>query len=167
VNTGATGLALGRDRLLAVAAIAVDAGLIAPGDSIYVDVEPDPARALAELLAFVGKGPVVAFNAGFNRAILERAFEAHLGMVPALPWLDLFLLLPALFTQYFDGPARLGDWMRAFGIETFQRHHALGDAWAIAQLFLAAQARALVQGASTPRGLAEIEYARRQLQRPA
>ena len=52
--------------------------------------------------------------------------------------------------------------MAAFGIETFQRHHALGDAWAIAQLFLAAQARALSFSVTTPAGLAEHQVAFRQ-----
>ena len=52
--------------------------------------------------------------------------------------------------------------MAAFEIETFQRHHALGDAWAIAQLFLAAQSRALSLAVTNPRALAEHAQAYRQ-----
>jgi DNA polymerase-3 subunit epsilon len=55
--------------------------------------------------------------------------------------------------------------MKAFGIETFQRHHALGDAWVIAQLMLAAQSRALQAGTSSARSLADLERNRRQLSR--
>lgn len=166
VNTEASGLKLDHDRLLAVAAIAVEGGLIDPAASYHAPVEPDPAAALANLLAFIGKAPVVVFNAGFNRGMLERAFDTHLGTQPALEWLDLFVLLPAFYGERIDGPARLGAWMQAFGIETFQRHHALGDAWAISQLLLGVLARARAEGVLTPRALAEAEHARRQLRGP-
>ena len=107
----------------------------------------------------MGKNPLVVFSASFNRNMLERALQEHLALTTELLWLDLYFLLPSLFPEKLERPSRLGDWMTAFGIETFQRHHALGDGWAIAQLFLAAQARALSLGVATPRGLAEHEQA--------
>jgi DNA polymerase-3 subunit epsilon len=165
INTEATGLDLDRDHLLAVGAIAIDGGLISPAESYYARLEPDPATALINLLTFSGSGPIVVFNAGFNRALLERALDQHLGLEPEWTWLDLHWLLPGLYAEYIDGPARLADWMKAFGIETFQRHHALGDAWAIAQLMLAAQSRALAVGMNTAQSLAEMERSRRQLRR--
>ncbi|AYH44836.1 3'-5' exonuclease [Azoarcus sp. DN11] len=165
INTEATGLDLDKDRLLAVAAIAVDREQLSPHDSFHAAVEPDAAAVLTSLLAFAGKGPVVVFNASFNRSLLERALDEHLGITPDWTWLDLHWLLPALYDEHIDRPARLADWMKAFGIETFQRHHALGDAWAIAQLMLAAQARARALGHNTPRTLAELEHSRRQLRR--
>lgn len=163
VNTEATGLDLDTARLLAVGAIAVDGGLLSPTASYHAKLEPDPATALVNLLTFCGAGPVVVFNAGFNRTLLERALGEHLGIKPEWTWLDLHWLLPALYGELIDRPARLADWMKAFGIETFQRHHALGDAWVIAQLMLAAQARALALGLKTPRSLAELERSCRQL----
>ena len=117
---------------------------------------------LAGLLGVVGKSPLVVFNASFNRSMLERALNEHLGLAPSFVWIDLYFLLPSLFPEKRDRPGRLADWMAAFGIETFQRHHALGDAWAIAQLFLAAQARALSFSVTTPAGLAEHQVAFRQ-----
>tara|TARA_R110001583_G_scaffold24563_1_gene89711 strand:+ start:61342 stop:61986 length:645 start_codon:yes stop_codon:yes gene_type:complete len=165
VNTEASGLNLDHDTLLSVAAIGLNEGILTPDDSFYASLEPHPAATLAELLRFAGKEPLVVFNAGFNRSMLERAFDTHLGFVPELIWLDLFILLPTLFPDRINRNARLADWMEAFDIETFQRHHALGDAFVIAQLMLAAQARALAQGVSTPRALVEMERARRQLQR--
>lgn len=165
VNTEATGLDLERDSLLSVGAIAIGEGQIASRDSYYAELDAHPDIRLAGLLSFVGKGPVVVFNADFNRTMLERTFEARLGFVPELLWLDLYILLPALFPEKIDRPARLANWMDIFGIETFQRHHALGDAWVIAQLMLAAQSRALSMAAISPRSLAEMERARRQLQR--
>ena len=144
VNTEATGLDLDQARLLAVGGIAVDAGLLHPGDAYYARLEPAP------------------LNASFTRSMLERAFQNHVGFTPSFVWIDLYLLLPSLFPEKLDRPARLADWMAAFGIETFQRHHARGDAWAIAQLFLAVQARALSFAVSTPAGLAAHQSAYRQ-----
>jgi len=167
VNTEATGLDLDRDQLLAVAAIALDCGLLSPAASYYAKLADDAAAALVGLLAFAGAGPVVVFNAGFNRSLLERALDEHLGVEPQWLWLDLHWLLPSLYNELIGDPARLADWMKVFEIETFQRHHALGDAWAIAQLMLAAQSRALALGLNTPRSLAELERSRRQLRPPA
>lgn len=162
LNTEATGLDLEKDRLLAVAALAVDGGLLGPRDSYYGALALHPASTLAGLLGIAGKAPLVVFNAAFNRRLLEHAFDEHLGIEPDNLWIDLYFLLPALFPERIERPARLAAWMASFGIETFQRHHALGDAWAIAQLCLAALARASEQGAYTPRALADIERAHRQ-----
>lgn len=167
VNTEASGLDLDTDRLLAVGGLAVDNGLIHPRDAFYASLAPAPAAALAGLLGFIGSGPVVAFNAPFNRTMLERAFDHHLGIVPEFLWIDLYFVLPALFPERHQKASRLADWMAAFGIETFQRHHALGDAWAIAQLFLAAQAKALSLGCTSPRALGELERAHRQYRHKA
>jgi len=165
LNTEATGLDLDQDKLLAVGAIGLDGALLSPRDSYYAKLEPDPAKALADLLTFTGNEPVVVFNASFNRTQIERALAEHLGVEPDWCWLDLYWLLPSLFDDYIDRPARLGEWMKVFGIETFQRHHALGDAWAIAQLMLAVQSRALQANTSTARSLADLERNRRQLSR--
>lgn len=162
VNTEATGLDLDRDRLLAVGAVGVDGGLIHPADAYYATLAPAPGETLAGLLGRVGKSPLVVFNASFNRKMLERALQEHLAFSPSFVWLDLYFLLPSLFPEKRDRPARLADWMAAFGIETFQRHHALGDAWTIAQLFLAVQARALSLAVGTPAALADHQHAYRQ-----
>jgi DNA polymerase-3 subunit epsilon len=165
VNTEASGLDLERDRLLAVGAVAVDGGLISAQQAYYAPLEPQPAQTLATLLAFVGNSPVVAFNTLFHRTLLARNFGAALDLEPELIWLDLHYLLPALFPERSRDPLRLAAWMRSFGIETFQRHHGLGDGWAVAQLFQAAQARALGRGAANARALGEIEQAYRAYRR--
>ncbi|MER2554380.1 MAG: 3'-5' exonuclease [Thauera sp.] len=162
LNTEATGLDLDRDRLLAVGAIGVDSGLIHLVDAYYAALEPSPGEALAGLLGFAGRCPLVVFNANFNRNMLERALARHLGLAADFVWVDLYFLLPSLFPERLERPGRLADWMAAFEIETFQRHHALGDAWAIAQLFLAAQSRALALGVTNPKALAEHAQAYRQ-----
>ena len=136
--------------------------MLNPHDSYYGALAPAPDATLAELLLFSGKHPLVVFNAAFNRSVIERALEEHLGVTVASLWIDLYFLLPALFPQHQDRPARLAAWMESFGIDTFQRHHALGDAWAIAQLLLAAQAKASARGAHSPQALADIERSYRQ-----
>lgn len=163
LNTEASGLDPDKSALLSVAAIALDAGTLTASDSYYSALEPDPGSVLTNLLTFSGSGPVVVYNAGLNRIMLERAFDRHVGVTPDWAWLDLYWLLPALFEERIPGPTRLSDWMRQFDIETFQRHHALVDAYAIAQLMMAAEARALKRGLNSARGLAELERTRRQL----
>jgi DNA polymerase-3 subunit epsilon len=161
VNTEASGLDPAHDRLLAVASIEICDGVIQPGQAIYAALEPDPAVAMVTLLEACGRAPLVVFNAGLNRSQLERAFETHLGLKPELHWLDLYWLLPALFPELHRQPVRLQEWMQSFGIETFQRHHALGDAYAIAQLAIAMLPRALAHGEPNARALAEAERALR------
>lgn len=157
VNTEASGSNTSRDRLLAVAAIALERGVLAPADSYYAPIEPDPATALTNLITFVGNNPVVVFNSVFNRVMLESSFERSLGLTPVWDWLDLYPVLAGLFPNLASRPLRLENWMRLFGVETFQRHHALGDAFAIAQLMMVAQARASMRGMLSPRSLLEFE----------
>lgn len=157
VNTEATGTNVARDSLLSVAAIAITREQVVPAESLYASLEPDPATALTNLLSFVGNDPVVVFNSAFNRRMLEHAFSQQLGVDPEWAWIDLYWVLGALFPEMSVHGVRLAEWMRLFDIETFQRHHALGDAYVIAQLMLAVQAKARKRGLYTPRGLGELE----------
>lgn len=163
LNTESSGLDAERDRLLSVAAIALASGTIVAEDSYYADIGSDAATVLANLLTFTGSGPVVVYSASLNKVVLERALEQHLGLVPDWIWLDLYWLLPALFPERIARPTRLVEWMRSFGIETFQRHHALGDAYAIAQLMLAAEGRATRRSLGNAKNLAEVERRQRRL----
>ncbi len=161
VNTEATGLSLEKDKLLALSAIAIEGGVLSSRNAIYLPLDDDPAEALSQLLAFAGRSPWVVFNASFNRKLLERAFDGRFGFEPDPVWMDLQWLLPALFPEHHADLVRLGDWMEAFEIETFQRHHALGDGLAIAQLLMAALGRAHTTGAVSGRNLVEMERTRR------
>jgi len=163
VNTEAAGMDLDKDPLLAVAAIAIQGGAIAPGRALYAPLGDKPGEALADLMEFVDRAPVVVFNAGFNQTHLERAFDQHLGITLDLTWIDLYWLLPVFFPELHATPVRLAAWMAALDIETFQRQHALGDGYAIAQLLLATLGRSLAQGITTPRALAETERSHRWL----
>ena len=165
LNTHAAGLDIDADRLLSVAGIAIDSCRIGLTESYHAELGDAPERILADLLAFAGKGPVVVYNAAFNRVHLERAFEQHLGVEPDWVWLDLYWLLPALFGERISEPTKLARWMQVLDADTFQRFHALGDAYALARLMLAAESRALKRGLASPRSLADLERARRQIER--
>ncbi len=163
LNTESSGLDVDRDRLLSVAAIALAGGTLVAEDSFHAQLDPDPETALVNLLTFAGNGPVVVYGAGLNRVMLERALDVHLGIQTEWLWLDLHCLLPAVFPEKISRPTRLSEWMRSFDIETFQRHHALGDAYAIAQLMLALEGRATRRGMISPKALAELERTHRRL----
>ena len=156
LNTRASGVSP-EDDLLAVAAIAVENGSIDPRASFFSPLTDNPAGVLGALEQFIGLDPVVVFNAELNRSLVERAMRQHLGHVPQWLWLDLYWLLPALFGEVHAKPARLSQWMDRLGLDTFQRHHALGDAWVIARLLLTLQSRATANGRRSTHALADLE----------
>ena len=102
-------------RLLAVGAVAINRGLIHPGDAWHARLGEQPADALIGLLRFIARAPVVVFNAPFNQGTLARAFDQHLGSQPALEWLDMMVLLPSLYPERIGGQARMDAWLDAFG----------------------------------------------------
>jgi DNA polymerase-3 subunit epsilon len=159
-----SGLDARRDRLLAVAALAVRVAdgraTIDLGDSFEVVIrQPDLGQApdrgnillhgigvgaqragvpreqgLQALAAWVGTSPLVAFHAAFDRTMLDRACAAE-GLAP-LPdaWLDLEPLAAVLRPSV---KARsLDEWMQALGIRCAVRHQAAADTLATAELLL-------------------------------
>ena len=159
-----SGLDARRDRLLAVAALALRVAdgraTLDLGDSFEVVIrQPDlgevpdrgnillhgigvgaqragvpGAQGLQALAAWVGASPLVAFHAAFDRTMLDRAFAAE-GLTP-LPdaWLDLEPLAGVLRPAV---KARsLDEWMRALDIRCAVRHQAAADTLATAELLL-------------------------------
>ena len=109
----------------------------------------EPADALLDWLAFAGGSPRLAYHAAFDRLALERASRAWLGLKDRASWLDLAVLAPLLAPQGPGFNRPLDDWLAYFRIPVYQRHGALADAYATAQLWLAllpaARARKLTQ----------------------
>ena len=159
-----SGLDAKRDRLLAIAAIAVrldgDTPRIHLGDSFEVVLRqpvataaPDkgnillhgigvgaqragvePALALAAFEAWVGRSPLVAFHAAFDRAMIERACRDTLARCLPNPWLDLE---PVAAVLYPEVRARaLDEWLARFDIHCAVRHQAAADTLATAELML-------------------------------
>lgn len=165
VDVESSGLDARRDRLLAIAAVAVhvEAGgrpSIVVGDSFEVvllqadaDAVADKANillhgigvgaqragvpgavALADFERWVGSAPLVAFHAGFDRTLLDRAARRFLGHPLSNPWLDLADLAPVL--QPGQRAEALDDWLDRHGIACAVRHQAAADAFATAELLL-------------------------------
>ena len=97
-----------------------------------------PATALADFLDYLGDSPLVAFHAAFDATALARACRRELGHAFDWRWLDLAYVAPALLPR--EQRRSLDDWCARFGIVNAQRHHALADALATAELLLALRA---------------------------
>lgn len=162
LDVESSGLDAGRDRLLAVAAVALGVGSGAPrilvGDSFEVVLQhtaalPDKAnilvhgigvaeqargapaaQALAAFEQWVGRSPLVAFHSAFDEQLLRRAMQAALGRRLAGPWLDLAQLAPAVLPGVAG--RSLDDWLDHCGIVCTQRHQAAADTLATAELLL-------------------------------
>lgn len=152
----------GFDAVLKQAQASTDANILIHGIGGVTQLGGrDPAHALLDFLAYVGKAPLVAFRAEFDRVMLERAMRDVLGVSLGLPFVDLAFLLPALF----QGTAcdSLDEWVAHFGGDIAVRHHALGDAYATAQLLLIALAAADAAGMESPAQLLATQKAQRWL----
>ena len=186
VDVETTGLDLRRDSIIAIGAIGVRDGAIALDDGfdavlrqLHASADAnilfhgiggetqlrgrEPALAMLEFAEFAGKAPLVAFRAEFDRTMLERAMRDALGVRLDLPFIDLAFLLPALFRNTTCDS--LDDWIAHFQGDIASRHHALGDAYATAQLLLVALAAAESAGMGTAARLLATQKAQRWLGR--
>jgi DNA polymerase III subunit epsilon len=183
VDCETSGLDAAHDRLLSVGAVAVRGGRIELAESfsaVLRQEEPSDianilvhglggdaqqggrpaAEALREFSLFVGDGLPTAFHAPFDAAMLRRAMAQVPGLRAPRDWLDIARLAPTLFPG--AGPTKdrrhaLDDWLEEFGIASPQRHDALADAYATAQLLLVLLAEAERQGGDTVEHLRRLE----------
>ena len=162
LDVESSGLDPHRDRLLAIAAIAVHTDgrrvRIALGDSFEVVLRQgvqvadkrnillhgigvgaqhagmEPGAALAAFERFIGQAPLLAFHAAFDQALILRACDAALGRRPANPWLDLEPLAAVLHPKV--RARSLDEWMAQLRIACAVRHQAAADTLATAELLL-------------------------------
>jgi DNA polymerase-3 subunit epsilon len=92
-------------------------------------------QALADFEAWVGSSPLIGFNVAFDQALIQRAMAANLQRRLAVEWLDLATL--AAVVQPAARARSLDDWLERFGIDCATRHQAAADAVATAELLLA------------------------------
>jgi DNA polymerase-3 subunit epsilon len=183
-----TGLDVFNDRLIAIGAVSVEGGCLqlapvfyrvlrqrAPSsiDNILVHGiggaeqtgGEEPADVLLDFMTYAGAAPLVGFHADFDRTLVNRASREYLGVTPRNVWLDLARLAPALAPDEAGKRRALDDWTSLFGIENAERHHALADAAATAQLLLVLLARAQTQGMQRVEDLVRLEKDQRWLAR--
>ena len=185
VDVETTGLNPAKDRLLAIAAVALHRDAltknlrVAIGDSFEVVLRQDqpsdkdnilihhigehaqtegeaPAVALEEFRAWVGSSPLLAYHAAFDAQMIQRAYRSHHLSPFKGDWLDVEPL-----ARLFGGNARakaLDDWLAHFNIECAVRHQAASDAFATAELLLRLWP-AIRQETQTWRGLTRLAKA--------
>lgn len=156
-----SGLDPRRDRLLAIAAIAMRVDWargrlsILPGDSFEVVLRQDvasskdnillhgigvqrqregvaPAPALRAFAEFVGHSPLLAFHAAFDQTLLARHLRLHRGAGLRNPWVDIEHLCAV--THESVRARSLDEWMAHFGIVCAVRHQAAADTLAECEL---------------------------------
>jgi DNA polymerase-3 subunit epsilon len=181
-----SGLRPHRDRLIAIGALALTAGLVRLGEGFHAILRQDspsdpanilvhgiggmaqlsgrePAEALLAFLEYAGKDPLVGFHAEFDRVMIERATRRVLGIRPVNPWLDLAVLAPALLGERAPAARSLDDWAAVFALDSYARHDALSDALTTAQLLQIVIAAARSKGIRTCSELVGLEKEQRWL----
>lgn len=191
VDVESTGLNLSTDKLIAIGAVAVSAGAVlldqgfetvlqqhAPssiGNILIHGIDGttqtsgmEPAAALLKFLAYIGNAPLVAYHAAFDRSMIATATKAFLGLQIDNPWLDLAYLAPALYPELAKQSKHqrsLDEWTAEFGIVNVNRHNAVADALATAQLLLVLLASAKHQTGGRLSDLIKTEKAQQWLSR--
>lgn len=190
LDVESTGLDANRDALLAIAAIAVRR----EGDKLEIDLADsfeavlrhdagagkdnilthgigigamrtgaEPGLVLREFNAWAGAAPRLGFHVGFDRMMIERAERAHLGSAAGASWLDIEPLAASLWPAV---KARaLDEWLAHFGVPCLQRHLAIADTLATAELLLHLWPRLRRQGDGRFEALVRLADARRWLAR--
>jgi DNA polymerase-3 subunit epsilon len=183
IDCETSGLDVERDRLLSVGAVAVREGRVALGEHFAAYVRQDTAshagnilvhgiggdaqrggrplkEVIGELAKYAGDGVPVGFHAPFDARILRR----H-GLKLQADWVDLATLLPALFPEKAPKRSDLDRWLAEFGLAAGQRHDALSDAFATAELHLVALAELKRRGVHTVEAMRQTERDARWLAR--
>ena len=109
---------------------------------------PRVEHALRSFLAFVGNAPLVAHNARFDVAFLDRAVEGLTGRRCAAPVLDTVWLARRLLAGRSDRVS-LRQLSHFFGVSVEPCHRALPDALATAEILVALIGLAQERGART------------------
>ena len=190
LDTETSGVDPERDRLLAIGACRLRRGAIDLSESVEVSLRQDqpsayanvlihgighqaqasgddPQDALVGFLTFAGKSVVAGFHTLFDVRILQREMRERLGVKFRPSYVDLALLLPALFTRPSAYAPELDAWLQHFGVRNFARHSALGDALCTAELLLIALRQAQRRGIASVGELARLQKAQLELSRYA
>jgi DNA polymerase III subunit epsilon len=127
-----SGLDPQRDRLLAIAAIAMRIdpawrnNILLHGIGVQRQQQGvAPVEAMQAFANFVGTSPLLAFHAAFDRALISRSARQHLGGDLPNPWVDIEQLCAV--THEKVRARSLDEWMTHFGIVCAVRHQAAAD----------------------------------------
>lgn len=104
-----------------------------------------PEQALTQFLNYAQHHLWFAFHAEFDRHMLMRAVQQHLGLHFDPQPLDIAELAP-LLNPGLPELKQLDDWLGYFGLDSSARHNAVGDALASAELLSILKQQALQAG---------------------
>jgi len=181
-----TGPNMMKDRIISIGGVAVAERVVQHGDAFEVVVRQasesrvdnilihqiggqeqragaEPVGALLSFLEFLDGSIAVAFRAEFDSTVLRRELHEVLGIRLPTRFLDLAVMLPALFPSTQNDS--LDDWTGHFGLPPIGRHHAIADAYANAQLLLLVLDKAQRLGLATAADLLKLEASQRWLGR--
>lgn len=182
-----SGLNMQRDQVLAIGAVRIEHNAIALAghiDSVLqveASLKPDsqllhglsqedlqrgqPAAPVLQDLMRYGTDCIwLAFHAGFDQDMLDRALRRHLGVGFQQTLFDIATLAPMLFPQHQQRDAGLEHWAHIFALDTSARHSAAADALLSAELALVLLCEAQRQGLTTWQQLAHAQRQWRQRQ---
>jgi DNA polymerase III epsilon subunit family exonuclease len=180
VDLETTGLRAGRAGICEIGAVRlrgfeveaelatlVDPGLpVAPGASALTGLRdddlqdaPSPAQAVRRFLAFAGDAVLVAHNARFDLAFLDRETERLTGARIGSPVVDTLLLARSLLAGRVAGFS-LPQLAWFLGTASRPCHRALPDARATSELLLALVGLAQERGARTVADLVSLASTR-------
>lgn len=165
IDLETTGLDPARDRILSVGFVPVDGDAIALGGARHVLICPDEASSVGASATVHGiTDDALAVGMGLQEALeitlealqgrvllahyarvevefIARACQQVFGATPVFPVADTMQLGHDLVLHRHGavprGALRLWALRRRFGLPTYKTHHALGDALACAELYLA------------------------------
>lgn len=183
IDVESTGLDPRRDRLVAIAGVALHVihgqPRVMADDSFEAVVQAEgagfdranilvhgvgvgaqrrgvpPADAIAAFERWAGPALRAGFHVDFDRVLIERATRDAGLAIPPARWLDLAPLATALHPR--QRARALDEWLDHFGIACLARHEAVADSLATAELLMRlwpALQRAGVKDAAAAQALA-------------
>ena len=147
----------------ALGAVGVHGRRIVVGDAFHATPppegvpDPDGAAVVDTVLGFLewaGKSPLVIYGDELAPAPFEHALAELFGVPVRFDWLDLAVLLPALFPGTAN--ADRADWLARVGLADDSHEPASIRAFGTARLFLVALAAATAAGVETPAQLIRL-----------
>lgn len=172
LDISSSGLNPASDKLLSIAASAVQQATILPADAVFIDCAGqvgDAAavdRKLMAFLQYVAKAPIVTYHIPYVGGFLQRTFKERLGIDFQPQWVDLAWLLPSLFEEKERNVMPLDYWIETFGLDSGGgRRSAMENTLMLARIFQMLLVRANGKDIDTAAQLIEESRASRRLRR--
>ena len=181
LDISSSGLNPASDKLLSIAASAVQQATILPADAVFIDCAgqasdaaatiettagPRVDRKLMAFLQYVAKAPIVTYHLPYVVGFLQRTFKERLGIDFQPQWVDLAWLLPSLFEEKERNVMPLDYWIETFGLDSGGgRRSAMENTLMLARIFQMLLVRANGKDIDTAAQLIEESRASRRLRR--